>query len=70
MISNLTKLEVKIGEKLYQLICECDSPVGAVHDALCQMKAHVVKMIQDAQQAEKPACASCEQPPPEDLNGQ
>ena len=54
MIKNIAALEVKIGERLYRLICDADSPIGEVHDVLTKMKSHVVKMITDAHEASKP----------------
>lgn len=55
MINNITKLEVKIGEKVYQFLCEVDSPIGQVHDALSAMKGFVIEKINEAQKAEQPA---------------
>jgi hypothetical protein len=53
MITNITKLEVKIGERTYVLLCSCDSPLGELHDALMQMKSHIIeKMIEVDKQAE------------------
>lgn len=54
MLSNLTKLEVKIGEKTYQFICDNDSPIGSVHDALTAMKSFVVCKINEAEKQETP----------------
>jgi len=61
MIKNLTAVEVKMGERIYKLLCEIDSPLGEVHDVLCQMKAFVVKKINEAHAAEIPKedCSSC-----------
>jgi hypothetical protein len=56
MIRNVATLEVKIDGKSYQLLCECDSPLGSVHDALSQMKLHVIKMINDAAEKEPKSC--------------
>lgn len=55
MLKNLAALEVKIGERFYRMMCEVDSPIGEVHDALCQMRNHVVQKIIDARNAEQPA---------------
>jgi len=56
MLSTITKLEVKIGEKTFQFLCDNDSPIGAVHDALCAMKSLVVQKINEAENAQKPPC--------------
>ena len=58
MIKQRTVLEIKIGERLYELFCQGDSPLGELHDALMQMKGYVVdRMIAEHQkesdQAEK-----------------
>jgi hypothetical protein len=47
MIKPKSVLEIKIDERLYQLLCDNDAPLGAVHDALCQMRAFVVQRIVD-----------------------
>ena len=59
MIKNLTALEIKIGERIYRLICDVDSPLGEAHDVLLQMKGQVAKMISDAHAADQTAA----QPP-------
>jgi len=50
MIKNKTTLEHKIGERLYQLVLDSDSPLGEVFDVLCHMKAFVVKKINESVQ--------------------
>lgn len=47
MISNVSKIEIKIGERIYQFLCNIDSPIGEVHDALSAMKGIVVQKIQE-----------------------
>lgn len=47
-------MEVKIGDRLYELSCDTDSPLGELHDALCSMKAHVVNLIVEHQKNEQP----------------
>jgi len=51
MIKNLTALEIKIGERIYRLICDVDSPLGEAHDVLLQMKGQVAKMISETIEA-------------------
>ena len=65
MLSNITKLEVKIGEKTFQFLCDHDSPIGAVHDALTAMKSFVVGKINDAEAAQVVAPTPDIEPPPE-----
>lgn len=54
MLKQLAALEVKIGDRIYKLLCDHDSPLGEVHDALVQFKSHVVEKIKAAHEAEKP----------------
>lgn len=54
MISNITKMEIKIGERVYQFLCDCNSPLGEVHDALAFMKSHVIAKMKEAEQ---PPCS-------------
>lgn len=49
MIRNKTVLEVKIGERIYQMECANDSPLGEVHDALSQMKGYVIQLMIDSE---------------------
>ena len=63
MIKNLNALEIKVGERIYKLLCDVDSPLGEVHDALLQMKGFIVKTINDlhaSQQPKAPECDACE----------
>ena len=53
MLKNLSSLELKIGERIYKLMCDVDAPLGEVHDVLVQMKSYVVSRIQEAQKAEE-----------------
>ncbi len=54
MLNNIAKLEVKISEKTYQLLCEVDSPMGQVHDALSQMKLFVINKMKEVEIPPKP----------------
>ena len=49
MIKTKTILEVKIGERIYQMELASDSPIGEVHDALIQMKAIVIGIMAEEQ---------------------
>lgn len=46
MIKQKTVLEIKIGENVYTLDCEHNSPLGELHDALSQMKLKVIEIMQ------------------------
>ena len=39
--------EVTIGDKLFQFLLDSDSPLGAVHDALVQMRGLIVDKMQE-----------------------
>lgn len=45
MIKTKTVLEIQKGDKVYQLLCDPDAPLGELHDVLHAMKAHVVGLI-------------------------
>jgi hypothetical protein len=49
MLNTISKLEVKIGERVYQLLCQIDSPIGEVHDALSQMKLFVINRMKEVE---------------------
>jgi len=52
MIKQVTIIEVKIGERAYQLYCGNDSPLGELHDALMQMKGYCIERMVQAQKEE------------------
>ena len=54
MLNNIAKLEVKMGERVYQLFCEVDSPIGEVHDALSQMKIYIINKMKNLESSPKP----------------
>lgn len=35
MLKNISRFECKVGERVYQLLCDMDSPVNEVKLALC-----------------------------------
>lgn len=53
MLSTVSKIEIKIGERVYQLLCQGDSPLGELHDVLSQMKGFVVEKMQEIDRASK-----------------
>ncbi|HEY3527464.1 MAG TPA: hypothetical protein VGK47_14810 [Nitrososphaeraceae archaeon] len=47
MIKNHIVFEIKKDERNYQLLMNCDSPLGEIHDVLSEMKSVIVqKMIE------------------------
>ncbi len=60
-----TALQVKIGERIYEMECHSDSLLGEVHDALTQMKAYIVDRINAQLDNEKKAQeAACQKSAP------
>lgn len=53
MINNITQFEIKIGDHAYRFLCESNSPLGEVHDALYHMKQIVLKKMQECHESEK-----------------
>ena len=54
MLKTHAKLEVKIGERVYELHLPADSPLGEAHDALYQMRNFIINKIIEAQNVDKP----------------
>lgn len=52
MIKNVSKLEIKINEKIYQFFCDQDSPLAEAKEALFQFQKFVGQ-IEDAVKAQK-----------------
>lgn len=63
MINNKSGLKVKIGERLYEFLCDHDAPVGEVHDAISKMKAFVVDIINSNHKKEEELNNKSEQKP-------
>lgn len=54
MIKQKSHLEVEIAGKQYTLICDSDSPLGSLHDALMQMKGWAVdRMIKNQKEEQE-----------------
>lgn len=47
MLRNVSKLEMVIGEKVYQMFCDADSPIEGVKEALFQFQKYVGQ-VEDA----------------------
>ena len=54
MLKNQVSLEVKKDERLYQLLCASDSPLGELYDSLNQMRSFVIEKILENQKAQEP----------------
>jgi hypothetical protein len=61
MLKNIAKLEVKVGDRNYQLFVDNDSPLNDIKDALFQFSKYVgyvedqAKMMKEKADAEKAA---------------
>lgn len=53
MIKQKTILEVKSNDRIYELYCPSDSPLGELHDVLMQMKGYCVDRMVAAQKEEQ-----------------
>jgi len=57
MLKNLTKLEHKIGDRVYSLLCEMDSPLSDVKDSLFQFIKYIAQIedqLKAQQESSKP----------------
>ncbi len=54
MLKTHAMLEVKIGDRVYQLSLPANAPLGEAHDALYQMRSHVVSKINEALKLDEP----------------
>ncbi len=61
MLKNIVKLECAIGEKQYQLLCDNDSPLTNVKEALFQFLKYIGQ-IEDQVKASQPAGESISAP--------
>lgn len=55
MLKQKAVLEYEINQRIYQLTCPADSPLGELHDALMQMKGYCVDKMIENQRAEDAA---------------
>lgn len=59
MIKQKTVLEVKIGERIYEMCMSPDSPLGEIYDALSQIRLFVVNKINEQNKLESPEKDVC-----------
>lgn len=54
MVKQQYILEVKRNDRVYQLQMACDSPLGEIFDALCEMQSYIVQSINNSQKKPEP----------------
>ncbi len=52
MLKNIVKLECQVGEKIYQLLCDNDSPIEHLKEVLFQFQKYIGQ-IEDNVKAQK-----------------
>lgn len=55
MLKNIVRLEVKVAEKTYQFLCDNDSPIAEVKEALFQITKIVAEIEANLEAAKKQA---------------
>jgi hypothetical protein len=53
MLKTIARLEHKIGDKVYHLLCDSDSPISDVKEAISQFMGHVIG-VENAVKAQAP----------------
>jgi len=53
MLKQQSIIEIKKGERVYQLVLAMDSPLGEVHDVLYQMRSYIIERINEAYNQDK-----------------
>lgn len=61
MLKQKSSLKVEINGKYFELLCDSDSPLGSLHDALMQMKGWCVERMIAAQKEEEAAAEAQKQ---------
>lgn len=51
MVKNKIVLEVRKDERLYELVCDNNSPLGELYDSLSQMLNFVIEKIKETEAA-------------------
>ncbi len=63
MLKNISKLEVQVNDKIFQLLCDADSPIASVKESLFQFQKYIgqvedqIKAVKDQEEAAKAASA-------------
>lgn len=65
MLKNKSQLEFSLGSKVYHFICDQDSPLNDIKDALCSFLKYVGN-VEDAVKAMQ-SSATSESPTPESI---
>ena len=52
MLKNISRLEHKVGEKIYHLVCDSDSPLADVKEALFEFSKFIGKVEDNAKAQE------------------
>jgi len=64
MLKNISKLELKVGEKVYQFLCDNDSPLNDVKEALFQFIKYCGQVEDQIKAAQAPVAPVAEVVPP------
>ena len=67
MLKNIIKLEHEVGEKSYQFLCENDSPIASIKEALVKFLQYVGQ-IEDQIKANQPSVEPEKEPVAEEPN--
>lgn len=59
MLKNITKLEIAIENRVYQLLCDNDSPIPHIKEAICQFLKYAGN-VEDYQKATQAQAAAAE----------
>ncbi len=59
MLKNISKLEITVGQKVFQFFCDNDAPLGDVKEAIFQFQKYV-GMVEDNIKAQQEAAAKAE----------
>lgn len=62
MLKNITQLVHKVGSRSYQLLCDSDSPLVEVKDALVQFMGYAANVENAAKASSEPVPASALEP--------
>ena len=52
MIKNQSVIEIRRGERVYQLQLDSNSPLGEIHDVIHEMKNYIINLIMERHKQE------------------